>query len=285
MTTSYGAWAQMGSAIGAGLAGIWKGMRGSSEANDQATIQFNRTLYLLKKQQEYETYMSNTAHQREVADLKQAGLNPILSANAGASTPASGLGTAQMSNAGQIEAESGKTAIEGAINATNAGSALMSAKSQKQLNKAIEEKTQTERSNIAMDTEKKSAETTQLNIENKYLPRQLKANILQTEGQTALNQAKQGEVMSATNLNYENAKLIQSDQVLKGAQIKEVDTRITEIKNRIKNDTSLTNEQVSKLKAEKEKLEKEKQLLGHGKGFSHNIHLGPLSGSFSYQRY
>lgn len=35
----------------------------------------------------YQTGMSNTAHQREVADLQKAGLNPILSANEGASTP------------------------------------------------------------------------------------------------------------------------------------------------------------------------------------------------------
>jgi len=71
-----------GSVVGGVLGGIGQNQANISNAREAA------------KNREFQMMMSNTAHTREVADLRNAGLNPILSAGGGgASTPSGAVPT------------------------------------------------------------------------------------------------------------------------------------------------------------------------------------------------
>lgn len=86
-----------------GLVGALGSMVGSGIFSGKNTSRsYNDMLYdvnMTNAQWRHDEYMANSAHQREVNDLRSAGLNPVLSATGGNGAPATSNGVVQSNSA------------------------------------------------------------------------------------------------------------------------------------------------------------------------------------------
>ena len=174
------AWMLPAAMVGSSVIGGLFGMKGQKDANAA-------NLAIAREQMAFQERMSNSAHQREVEDLRLAGLNPILSSKYGGASTPSGA-TAVMKNAYEGLADSIRSGVSSAAGAFKVEAELENLEQQNELLKA-------QTVNTEANTFKAAQEGTKLFQELPYNA-PLKEQALETGKQTLNNLQTTGKILN-----------------------------------------------------------------------------------------
>lgn len=198
------AWSALGSIAG-GLIGGGLSMAGGMMANSASAKE-------AAKQREWQERMSNTAHQRQVADLRAAGLNPILSAFGNGAQVGSGSAATIVNpyqGAGQIMSSAASAA---GTSYAAVKQARVAERQLDEINKGLATSTiEKNRADVALAGEQVKTNLTQQQLNSAAAARQMadadaaKA-VARLHAASAVNQYAQAQYNSAltAGVNYDN---------------------------------------------------------------------------------
>lgn len=184
------------------IAGIAGGLLSGAGSLGAGMLNFGQQKQMQQRQFDFQERMSSTAHQREVKDLRAAGLNPILSAmnGSGASTPSGGMGAVNTPDYGASIREGVTAAAQ--LGRTKAETNFIN-------QQAMTE--QKKRENFDAQSALMRAEKIGREIENMNLPQKLKAELKEIGSRVTVNlataSARQVEAV-ANKMNAETNRMV-----------------------------------------------------------------------------
>ena len=184
------------------IAGIAGGLLSGAGSLGSGMLNFGQQKQMQQRQFDFQERMSSTAHQREVKDLRAAGLNPILSAmnGSGASTPSGGMGAVNTPDYGASIREGVTAAAQ--LGRTKAETNFINQQAMTEQNK---------RENFDAQSALMRAEKIGREIENMNLPKKLKAELKEIASRVTVNlataSARQVEAV-ANKMNAETNRMV-----------------------------------------------------------------------------